>query len=291
LGRIDPQAVFGAGVEIDFEAARRVVGDLGRSIGLDERATALGIIEVVETQMERAIHAVSVSEGHDVRSASLVAFGGAGALHAMELARRLEMASVIIPNHAGVLSALGLLLSPLRVDLVTSVDDLDPARIAEISKRAATEVTVRFSDQVARPPQRVEIVALVRYAGQSHELSVPVEVESSEEHLVSAFDRAHHRHNGFSRVGDRVELVAVRATASSVSNVTVPPRTQIRAVSRSRSVITKDGARDVPVLSRGTPEIDGLSGPAVIEDDGSTIWIPHRCSVRVLDRGELELVG
>ena len=291
LGRIDPNAVFGDGVEIDFDAAWRAVGELGRSIGLDELSTAAGIIEVVEAHMERAIHAVSVSEGHDVRSASLVAFGGAGALHAVELARRLEMASVIIPNHAGVLSALGLLISPLRVDLVVSVCDLDPARVGSISDQAAIGVTRRFEDQVGREPERVEAVAMMRYSGQSHELSVPIDVGTSADRAVTSFDLAHERHNGFSRVGDPVELVAVRATALAESGVAVPPLQGEPSIARTRTVVTASGAREVPVLSRGAPDIEGLTGPAVIEDAGATIWIPEGCSVRVATGGTLELTG
>ena len=291
VGRIDPNAVFGDGVEIDFDAAWHAVGELGRSIGLDEPATASGIIEVVEAHMERAIHAVSVSEGHDVRSASLIAFGGAGALHAVELARRLEMASVIVPNHAGVLSALGLLISPLRVDLVMSVDDLDPAQVGSVSDRAATDVTLRFEDQVGRAAERVEAVAMMRYSGQSHELSVPIDVGTSAEATIASFDRTHQRHNGFSRVGDPVELVAVRATALAESGVVVPPMRVEPSAARTRTVVTASGVREVPVLSRGTPDNDGLRGPAVIEDAGATIWIPEGCSVRVVSGGALELIG
>lgn len=291
LGRIDPQAVFGDGVSIDREASGRVIADLARSMGMDGHAAAAGIVEVVEAHMERAIHQVSVREGHDVRSAALLAFGGAGGLHAVELARRLDMASVVIPNHAGVLSALGLLLSPLRVDLVMSVNDLDPTSVGPTTERAADAVKEQFHHQVGRAPERIEVVALARYAGQSHELTVPIVIGASVEQLLTAFDTVHERQNGFSRSGDPVELVSVRATATAESAVVVPPPVKTTRPSRTRSVVTSDGPREVPVIDRRAPEADGLTGPAVIEDAGSTIWIPDGCTVRALPGGELELVG
>lgn len=291
LGRIAPDAVFGDGVEIDFDAAWRAIGELGGGIGLDERSTASGIIEVVEAHMERAIHAVSISEGHDVRTASLMAFGGAGALHAVALARRLDMASVVIPNHAGVLSAVGLLLSPLRVDVVISVDDLDTAGVAEASEDAAREVVRRFEDQVARTPELVELVAMMRYSGQSHELAVPIEVGAAEAHVIASFDEVHERHNGFSRVGDAVDLVAIRATALAQSDIEIPAPLVHPSIVGSRTVVTASGPRSVPVVQRDTPDVEGLVGPAVIEDAGATIWVPEGCAVRVARGGALELTG
>lgn len=291
LGRIDPHAVFGDGVEIDFDAAWHSVGELGRRIGLDERDTAAGIIEVVEAHMERAIHAVSVSEGHDVRSAALMAFGGAGGLHAVALARRLDMASVIVPNHAGVLSAVGLLLSPLRVDVVMSVDDLDLAQVAGVSREAAREVVRRFEDQVARTPESVELVAMMRYSGQSHELAVPFGLGATEEEVIALFDDVHERHNGFSRVGDAVDLVAIRATALAQSGIEIPAPHIRPSVVGNRMIHTATGQRSVPVVQRDTPDVTGLEGPAVIEDAGATIWVPEGCSVRVVRGGALELTG
>ena len=118
LGRIARLAGSGG---LDDAAAQRAVAGLAAALGLDETAAALGIVTVVEEAMAGAIRRVSVEEGVDPRGAALVAFGGAGGLHAAALARRLDMGAVVVPRFAGVFSALGLLLSPPRVDVAQSI--------------------------------------------------------------------------------------------------------------------------------------------------------------------------
>ena len=290
LGRIDPDAVFGDGVAIDRDSAERAVAELADRLSMSMIEAALGIVEVVESHMERAIGTVSVSEGYDARAASLVAFGGAGALHAAALSTRLDMESVIVPNHAGVFSAVGLLLSPIRIDVIVPSLDLDPAAVDVLADAAVVEARAAFVEAVGSEPETVELAALTRYAGQSHELSVAIELAEGMDRLIAAFGAEHLQRNGFARAGDPVELVGVRATATAPSGIELPDPPPGPPSRRDRSVHTGERFEQVEVHIRaGLEPGSAIAGPAVIEDGGSTIWVPPGYEASVLAGGELEL--
>lgn len=292
LGRIDPSAVFGDGVAIDADASLRAVAELGAEVGLEPVDAALGIVEVVEAHMERAIHTVSVREGYDLRDAALVAFGGAGALHAAAIAERLELGSVIVPRHAGVFSAVGLLMSPARFDVVRPSADLDVAGFPSLLGAAAAEADTRFRRAIGSPPTRFEPSADMRYSGQSHETRVAIPDGADTVDLVDAFHREHRTRNGFDREGDPVELVAVRVAAiGTPALASLPSRfePEARSVTR-RTVWESEGALFVDVHTRAALVAgETIDGPAVVEDEGSTIWVPGGHRARVLDSGELEI--
>jgi N-methylhydantoinase A/oxoprolinase/acetone carboxylase beta subunit len=171
LGRLP--ATLAGGLELDAEAADRAFA------GLDPADA----IAVVNAEMLRALRVVSVERGHDPRDFALVAFGGAGPLHACRLAEELEIATVLVPAAAGVLSALGLVASEERRDRVVPY--------------------VRPLDEVDDLPERGE--ADLRYAGQSFELTVPLQPG-----LANAFHSAHEERYGYADRGREIELVAVR---------------------------------------------------------------------------------
>ncbi len=263
LGRM--AGVLADSLVLDRGAAVAAVESLGMS--MDTAGVAMGILEVVESTMERAVRAVSVEQGADPRQAALVAFGGAGGLHATALARRLEMAGVVVPPFAGVFSALGLLLAPPRTDLarsvlLTSEDGLDSA-IAELSTRA--EGTIETSVDV-------------RYVGQAHETSVPYRPGEGWQALSTRFHDAHEQQNGFSRRADPIEAVTVRVTATGSPALTwdqLPGHNPSGSPSRgSRSVMTAAGEVDASVWWRpGLEPGSEVIGPAVIEEGESTTWI------------------
>jgi N-methylhydantoinase A len=207
LGRL-PQRLAG-GVELDRAAAERALD------GIDPAA----VVEVVNAEMLRALRVVSVERGHDPAGFALVAYGGAGPLHACELADELGSSTVVVPEVAGVLSALGLVASEERRDAVRSF-------------------LVPLADAGELPR---EGEADLRYAGQSFELTVPLQ-----DGLAEAFHRAHEEQYGFAERERKAELVAVR-TASTV------PAPQI----------------DLPRTTETT-----VTGPAVVDLPGSTCWIP-----------------
>jgi N-methylhydantoinase A/oxoprolinase/acetone carboxylase beta subunit len=185
LGRIAPGAVFGDLGRLDVDAARRALAETG--------VAPAGVVAVVDAAMEQAVRAVTVERGVDPRHLALVAFGGAGPLHACAIAGALGMRAVIVPPRAGVLSAVGLLCSPRQRELVRS---------------APTDEAVLRRDALAAVGDgadvSVELAYDCRYTGQSHELTVP---------SVDAFHDEHERRNGYARRDAPVEIVAVRARA------------------------------------------------------------------------------
>ena len=151
LGRLDPEFFLGGRMTIDADRAEKVAAGLARELKLSVGELAEGIVRVANANMERAIRVVSVERGHDPRRFALVAFGGAGGMHACEIARTLEIRQVLVPRHAGVLSALGMLVADVTRDYSASVlaaaDGLTPAdltaRIRQLSDRALAELGAR----------------------------------------------------------------------------------------------------------------------------------------------------
>lgn len=288
LGRIAPDASLGGRLTIDRALSEAALADLGEHSGLTVQQTALGVVRVVEEVMAGAIRTVSIEQGADPRDAWLIAFGGAGGLHASALARSLDMAGVIIPPHGGVLSAAGLLLSPPRVDLARSVllresDDLD----SEI-ERIAAEASERL------PTGVLETLADVRYLGQSHEVTVPYVAGEGWEELAERFHVLHRERNGFARPDDPIEVVTVRAT------VTGPPAIDPAAAFSwtpdgeaslgTRTVVTETGPADATVWRReGLIAGARIPGPAIIEEREATTWIGPAEQAVVSHTGALEV--
>jgi N-methylhydantoinase A/oxoprolinase/acetone carboxylase beta subunit len=166
---------------------------------------ARAIVDVANSNMERAIRAVSVERGHDPREFALLSFGGAGAQHACELAERLEIPAVIIPRHAGVLSALGMLVADCVRDYSQSILARPAAEVfAELELRAAEEFAGQAFAEVAYERQ-VDL----RYRGQSYEITVPWEARDT-------FHEAHRRLYGYDHQGREVEQVTARVRAVGI---------------------------------------------------------------------------
>jgi N-methylhydantoinase A/oxoprolinase/acetone carboxylase beta subunit len=243
-GRIPADAAFG-GLRLDTGAAVRALDRAG--------VTADGVTAVVDANMERALRAVSVERGVDPGRLALVAFGGAGPLHACALADALGMHAVIVPARAGVLSAVGLLTAPRRRDVVRSwPNPQDQAGLAEalalLGKEAAALVAPGSGATT------VETAVDCRYRGQSHELTVP---------SVGEFHDEHRRRNGYARPEEPVEIVALRAVA------TRPPTV---------------AATDLPAAARLAGDV---RGPAVIAEPDCTIWVADGWVAQVGANGAL----
>lgn len=209
LGNLDAARLSG-GVQLDGEAARRVVSDLAARLGASPERTAQAIVLIADAEMARALRRVSVERGIDPRSCALVAFGGGGPLHACALAGLLGMRTILVPPHAGVLSALGLAIAPERRDAAISVmrpaDVLDAhwfnTRLPELASRAiGTRVAARHAWH-----------ARVRYAGQGHELDVPCAPSDDGAALSARFTHMHRARYGFTLEGP-VDVVALRVAA------------------------------------------------------------------------------
>lgn len=289
LGMISADVRLGGSLQLDTRAAEAALQRLGESVGLGVPGTALGIVAVVESHMERAIRSVSVEQGVDPRGSVLVAFGGAGGLHASAIARRLGMESVIVPAHAGVFSAFGMLLAPPRADAAQSVllgggADLE----------APTAAVIAEARRALPDAKTIELVMDVRYRGQSHETSVPYRPGEGWDVLSQRFHEAHLQRNGFARPDDAVELVTVRAEATGSPFLTwaeVPHAVEPGDPARGeRAVLTDSGEVASSVWWRGSlsPGTE-IIGPAVIEESEATTFVGDGERLVVLESGALEL--
>jgi N-methylhydantoinase A/oxoprolinase/acetone carboxylase beta subunit len=233
-GRIPDGATLGELGTLDRAASERALA----AGGVD----AEGVIAVVDANMEQALRAVSVERGVDPAGLALVAFGGAGPLHACALADALGMPTVIVPAAAGVLSAVGLLTSPRRREVVRSrVEPADHAGLADEAAELSSAALAALG-AVGDPAAAVEVAYDCRYAGQSHELRVPT---------VDAFPAEHVRRNGVDRPGDPIEVTAVRAVG------TLPPPATIEEV-----LGAWEGRWTDPVV-----------GPVAVAREDCTIWV------------------
>jgi N-methylhydantoinase A len=222
---------------------------------LDVVAAAAGILRVANANMERAIRLVSLERGHDPRDFALVAFGGCGGLHACEIAAELGIRTVLVPEFAGALSALGMLLA-------------DNVRDYAIGVLNRTDFERQFARLERNARGQLSRAADIRYAGQSYELTVPWNAEDP----GAPFHREHERVYGYSDPARPVEVVALRVRARIVVEKPVLKRGKRSTQAASTRRIHTAGAwHDTVVLPRGASR---GTGPALIVDYGSTTLVP-----------------
>ena len=271
LGHLDPASPLAGDVTLDRGAAERAVGRLGAELGLDLEATATGILHVAATEMARAVRVVTVERGIDPRGLALVAFGGAGPLHATAIADELGIGRVIAPAASGVLSALGLAISERRRDLVESVlltgEELTRGAVAA----AVARLGARGREELGSPQAKLRVTYDLRYAGQAFELPVEAGPEPERDDLRAAFERAHEERYGYSDGDAALELVTIRVAAALPA--TPPPETAATDASAESSRHARFGGewRDAAILGPGTARFDG---PAIVELPGSTLVVP-----------------
>lgn len=266
---LDGQTLGSGGLHLDREAALRAVA---RVPGFpDPPAAAAGILTVVRATMLRALRRVSTEKGVDPADLALVAYGGAGPLHAVGLAKELGCAAAIIPPAPGVLSALGLLLAPPRREASRTV--MTAAERGAPVAPSLTAAWTELGEQCAGPVAgaTVELLADCRYAGQSHELRL-VRPESGD--LASAFDAAHEAAYGYALPDEAVEVVTLRAVAEGRATLQEPPAVWDfgAASDQAETSITVDGAPlTIPVHGRGALQLgDTVTGPALIVQPDTT---------------------
>jgi N-methylhydantoinase A len=293
-GRLSADTLLAGSVRLDRDASQRALAGLALRLGIEEEAAALGVLDVVEAHMERAVRTVSVEEGADPRSAVLVAFGGAGGMHATALARRLQMVGAVIPPYAGVFSAVGLLLSPARSDAVQGVLLAEGDRLDGVAARVAARAEQQMIAETRRSPVEVRSLVDVRYRGQSHETQVAYLPGDGWEVLADRFHRAHQERNGFARPGDPIEVVAARAEAigepamqwSDLPEI-VPTGEPIRG---ARTVLTREGPQEASVWWRSGLVVGAeVVGPAVIEEAEATTYVGPGERAKVHPSGALEV--
>ena len=220
LGRLDPDGFLGGrgAVQLDKDAAHAALHALGEQLGLSAEEAALGVVRVANATMERALRRVSVERGHDPRQFALIPFGGAGPLHACELADALAIPSILLPPMPGVLSAFGMLVADVVNDAAQTVLETvatlraDPALLTTIYESLAVRVTAVLAEEGIATPT-VDALLDMRYRGQSYELTVPLPLPVDAAALSdaeAAFHAAHAQRYGYAMPDETVEAVTLR---------------------------------------------------------------------------------
>jgi N-methylhydantoinase A/oxoprolinase/acetone carboxylase beta subunit len=301
LGRLDASYFLGGRMTLDEARTRAHAKEFAARLGMPETALAEGIVRVANANMERAIRVVSVQRGFDPRDFALLAFGGAGGMHACEIADTLDIATVIAPRYAGVLSALGMLLADVTKDYSLTV----LRRAADVTHE---ELRDRFAPLVARAEEDlaaegfsgdralVECALDVRYIGQSYEITVPFEKD-----YRATFDARHQQTYGYANPRRGAEVVNLRVKAIGVTNKPALPReTAIDAAANATNT-----ARAPEPSSRRTARFGGkgtsmavyrrddlragmeADGPALIAGPEATTVITPAFRFRVDEAGNI----
>ena len=220
LGRLRPEQQLGGSVELDLERARAAIATIAEPFQNDLRTAARAVIDVVNANMARALRVISVERGYDPARFTLVAFGGAGPLHACDLADALGIPQALIPAAPGVLSAAGMLIADITRDAERGLHiTLDPAdsgehtQLAEAFREIADQARTEIGIDGYRDGVQIEFAADLRYAGQSHELSVPLAQFDDMSAIRDAFHAAHSERFAFATPQTPVEVVTARAKA------------------------------------------------------------------------------
>jgi N-methylhydantoinase A len=298
LGRLDPENFLGGDLWLDVDASHAVLARLGHRLGLTAIEAALAVVAIADENMVNAIRVRTVEVGIDPRDYCLVAFGGAGALHAVSIARRLGIARVLVPPHPGLCSAFGALAADLRSDQrattymrsnEASADEIN-AVVSRLRSAAADEVRSEGFEGDLELSTRISM----RYLGQNYEH----EVELGQEPIVqrglrdafARFQTLHETFYGYHLSGQVLEIVRLAVTAVGRSTVPLPSIDADASARRDkRSIVCRTGARLVaPVVHRGGLRADdALDGPAVIVEADATTLLDHGDRLVVLENGSL----
>lgn len=287
LGYLNPERIYGGSIRLDRARAEAALEPLRRRFGLGHLEAAHAVIEVANANMLRALRLVSVQRGYDVREFALIAYGGAGPVHAGALARQAGIASIIVPAHSGAFSALGCLVSPLRYDAVQThrmrLEAWEPKVVADRFRGLEAQCLRPLLDE-GHPADRVLVArsADLRYVGQNYELEVEYR-DGTPEALRAAFEGRHRQLYGYA-TGESVECVNLRLTARLIRDDLVLPTVAAAGTAapagRLRAYFPETGEVAMERYERGTlPTGDVIPGPALIEDEWSTtlVYPGQRC--------------
>lgn len=298
LGRLNPQIYLGGDVDIYPELAEQAIARLAEKLGLSDADTANGIIRIANANMTSATHLISVERGYDPREFALVAGGGAGSLHAVEIARDLGIPHVVVPPTPGVTSALGILQVDLRHDLLRSVlsqtHDIEAADLVRTFDKLEAEARqILDQEHIAPEDARVELSLDVRYYGQTPYMNIrldePPRDRETIERIVEQYGEQYEREFGY-RLGPdvaTVEFVNARAAAIGVT-ADADFRRSTPAAGQPEPRETRDvyfedtGFAGTPIYDRSTLGPDtSIDGPAVVEQMDTTVVVPPGARARV----------
>ncbi len=297
-GRL-PQAHLSGSLRLDHDAAARALTDLARKAGLDARRVALGTLHIAVLSMARTVRRQTLERGRDPRNFWLIASGGAGPMHACDVARDVGISNVAIPMHPGHFSAIGMLSADLRFERTCSIgkvlDELTPETLLESMQKIQGDLVEALSGVGASESDiRFEYALLLRYVGQEHTVKIPAPVDKLEvpddfcARFSTAFADEYRTRYGHADKMSKVEVVQLELVGRrAMPQPRIVPST-IEASSLPESTVAWFGLDDQPVE---TPVLDRaaltagrtFSGPVIICEEGATSVIPPRSQARVLD--------
>ena len=292
LGYLSSDSPLGGGVELDRGAAEEAVKGLADQLDLDVAACAEGIRRVAGAEMIRALRVVTVQRGIDPRRYALMAFGGAGPLHAAQIADELGIDTILCPRASGVLAALGLVVSPRRRDVQRSVLWSGDSLTAEAIAETVSELGERAREAMHEPEAELHVVYELRYRGQSFELAISAGEEATPEELREGFEREHEERYGYGDEEQELELVTIRVTATAQgTDVELAGEGEDSdELERSTREATLDGEQVELEVLRGIPAPGTkVDGPAVVELPESTLLIPPGWAAEVDDTGTIKM--
>jgi N-methylhydantoinase A len=295
LGYLSADNFLGGRMKLDRAKAEQAVARVAKPLALEVAAAAEGIVRIIDVKMEEAIKAISTMRGHDLRDFMLLAFGGAGPLHATRMARDLGMAGVIVPLYPGVFSAMGLLMSDVKHDYIRSrmtlISTLSPADVEAVFAELETRAREALRRDGFRPDEiRIDRALDLRYAGQGYEITIGCTPEETETlpALRKTFDAEHKSQFGHMAPEEPVEVVSYRVRGIGlVPPVTLPQFApqglQLTAALRETRRVRFDGKTiSCPVYQREKLDVGlVLRGPAILDQFDCTTVICARQTARV----------
>ncbi len=305
LGRIDPDTFAAGRMQLDTGAANDAVAALGEELALGVPELAEGIVSVINAKMAQAIRTLTVEQGIEPRDFALVAFGGAGPMHAAFLAQELGIAEVIVPRLAGAFSAWGMLETELRRDFTRPffrrATDADLVELAEACAQTAAEGREALAAEgVPAAACRVEHTLDMRYEAQEYTLAIPIDGLDAAgepgfvEEMTRRFNEAHDFRYGHSNPGAPVEFVSLRAAAfgdlgHAEPEELAPP--DAAPVERTRDVLFGGTEHPTRILRRDELGVGSeLEGPLVVEEVTATTVVPPGCTLSVDRYGSLVIL-
>jgi len=295
LGRLPPTGLLGGKLPFDVDAAKKAMEELTAQLALspvvgcsESEVAALGIVQVVNAQMERAIRVISMERGHDPRDYVLVSFGGAGGVHACGLARGMGIRRVLIPLSASTLSAYGMLTANVRVDAVQTIMRANEPSYEELKKSFAPMIVKCESDLKTQHVKHEDVEIFceldVRYVGQSFELSVPLSAS-----YRASFDGQHHQRYGYCQKNAPIEIVNMRVRGIGRTKPPSPSRVPLgssedasKAIIGTHRLVLPDDPVTAPYFARAQLRPGNeIEGPAVIIQDDTTVLLGVNDHARV----------
>ena len=300
LGRLRSDRILGGSIPLHGEHAVTAIGRLAGQLGMPTEEAALAVIRIADENIVNAIRIRTVEEGIDPRDHVLVAFGGAGPLHATSVARRLGMKDVLIPPHPGLCSAYGALIAARCSDHTTSVylrtDSIDADGLDRVVRRLTDGAVAELEREPGDGPMEVRASLSARYVGQNFEHDVVIPggsiTSDSIDAAVKDFHTLYRGFYGYAFESEPLEITAVTVTARAAGSVSLPrPQCAGGVAVPIRSVVDLDAKRtEARIFERGALETgEELYGPAVVEENDSTTLLHHGDRARVLVDGSLHV--